>query len=161
MNDEPFAFFITWSVYGTFLQGDHRGWRKWKAGTQLPQPQLAQWRAERLNQPILLLDDDQRHCVEREITRLCVFRNWKLWAVSCRTNHLHVVVHADGHRGSKVRDQLKANCTRVLRERWSQFRDRSIWTEGGDWQCINSENDLEQVILYVLEAQDRKGLDAQ
>jgi hypothetical protein len=28
---------------------------------------------------------------------------------------------------------------------------------GGDWQCINSEEELEQVILYANEGQDRKG----
>ena len=61
--------------------------------------------------------------------------------------------------GSKVRDQLKANCTRVLRESWPRFVDRPVWTTGGDWQCINTEDDLEQVVMYVSEAQDRMGLD--
>ncbi|QDT90805.1 hypothetical protein [Gimesia algae] len=32
---------------------------------------------------------------------------------------------------------------------------------GGDWLCINSENELEQVILYASEAQDRKARDSQ
>ncbi len=27
------------------------------------------------------------------------------------------------------------------------------------WQCINTEDELEQVILYVSEAQNRKGCD--
>lgn len=69
---------------------------------------------------------------------------------------MHVVVHADGCTGAKVRDQMKANSTRVLREHWPVFAERPVWTEGGDWQCINNENDLEQVIRYVSEAQDRK-----
>ena len=60
---------------------------------------------------------------------------------------------------ARFRDQLKANCTRVLRERWPQFVDRPVWTTGGDWQCINSEDELEQVIVYVSEAQDRMQLD--
>ena len=158
MNDEPLAFFITWTVYGTFLQGDERGWRKWKKSPQPPQPRLALWRSERLKHDILLLNDAQRHGVSGEITRLCQWRNWTQWAVNARTNHVHVVVHAPGLAGSKVRDQFKANCTRVLRERWFEFRDRPVWTEGGDWECINNENDLEQVVLYVAEAQDRKGI---
>jgi hypothetical protein len=50
---------------------------------------------------------------------------------------------------------LKANSTRGLRERWNQFCDRTVWTVGGDWECLNAEKDLETVCLYVREAQDR------
>jgi len=58
--------------------------------------------------------------------------------------------------GRTVRDQLKANCTRGLRERDPIFIDRPVWTVGGDWQCINTAEDLEQAIAYAGEAQDRK-----
>ena len=74
-NDQPIAFFITFTVYGTFLQGDARWWRSRTNGTQPPQ--------------------------------------------------------------------------------WAVFIDRPVWSVGGDWKCINTEDDLEQVILYVSEAQDR------
>ena len=37
------------------------------------------------------------------------------------------------------------------------YFDCPVWTEGGDWECINSVDDLEQVIEYVLNAQDGKG----
>lgn len=157
--DEPLAFFITWTIYGTFLQGDPRGWRKWKQGMRVPRPELVQWHVKRLKYPILLLDDSQRQLVKDEISRFCVWRGWKLWACDARTNHVHVVVHARGYEGSQVRDQLKANCTRVLRENSDAFKDRSVWTVGGDWQCLNDENELEHAILYVTVAQDRKGRD--
>ncbi|MEZ6112471.1 MAG: hypothetical protein R3C99_15870 [Pirellulaceae bacterium] len=48
-DNDPIAYFITWTVYGTFLQGDHRGWRKRGKGYQTPQPLLAQWHRQRLN----------------------------------------------------------------------------------------------------------------
>jgi len=161
MNDDTLGFLITWTIYGTFLQGDSRGWRKRRKGTQTSQPKLAEWHADRLKYPILRLDDQQRCCVTAEIQRLCNFRGWRLWASSVRTNHVHVVVHAKEVAGSKVRDQMKANATRVLRECWKEFVDRPVWTYGGDWQCVNDESSLEQVILYVLEAQDRKGFETQ
>jgi len=159
MTDAPLAFFVTWTVYGTFLQGDARGWRKWGKGIQTPQPRLAAWHAERLKHPILLLNQAHRDCVEQELQRLSTCRGWRLWAKAARTNHVHVVVHAKDVAGSKVRDQFKANCTRVLRENWPQFVDRPVWCEGGDWQCINDEDGLELAMLYVTEAQDRKGIE--
>jgi REP element-mobilizing transposase RayT len=154
-HHDPIAYFITWTIYGTFLQGDERGWRKRGQDHQLPQPRLAEWHAERLKYPILLLTMEQRTTLKTEIERLSSVRQWNLWMHDVRTNHAHVVVTATGFTGSKVRDQLKANCTRVLREHWPEFRDRTVWTEGGDWQCINTEHDLEQAILYVRDAQDR------
>jgi hypothetical protein len=46
-----------------------------------------------------------------------------------------------------------------LRELSAGWKDRPVWTVGGDWECINTEDDLETVIAYVLEAQDRKSLE--
>jgi hypothetical protein len=65
------------------------------------------------------------------------------------------VISASGVAGGIVRDQLKANCTRELRAHWPQFNERPVWTTGGDWQCVNTEDELEQVVLYVSVAQDR------
>ncbi|MDX1964818.1 MAG: hypothetical protein SFX18_16835 [Pirellulales bacterium] len=152
---EPLAFFITWTVYGSHLQGDERGWRHRRQGNQLPQPQLANWRRNRLQHEVLLLSPEQRLVVEGECRGHCKHRGWQLWTVNARTNHVHVVATAAGCSGKIVRDQLKANCTRGLREVWTEFRDRPIWTVGGDWECLNDLNDLEAVCLYVNEAQDR------
>lgn len=160
MNDEPLAYFITFSVYGTFLQGDARWWRSRRDGTRSPQPLLEQWHRDRLKHEVILLDTDQRAAVKVEIERFCLFRNWKLWMSNPRGNHVHVVVSASGYSGSKVRDQIKANCTRIIRERWPLFVDRPVWTVSGDWQCINTEDEFEQVIQYAGEAQDGKGRDA-
>lgn len=159
-DDDPLAFFITWTVYGTHLQGHHQGWRKHRKGTQLPQPLLERWRQDRLKHPIIELDVEQRVIVENEIERHCLHRSWHMWAKNARSNHVHVVVTAKGVSGKTVRDQLKANCTRGLRERWDEFRERPVWTVGGDWQCINTEHDLAAAVEYVMEAQDRKHLES-
>ena len=62
-------------------------------------------------------------------------------------------------RRNESRDQLKANCTRVLRETDNVFVDRPAWTVGGDVEFLDSEDDLESAVLYAGEAQDRKGRD--
>ena len=60
---------------------------------------------------------------------------------------------ADGIK--RVRDELKANATRVLRRRENPITNEKVWTKGGDIQFIDTEDDLEQVVIYVAEAQDR------
>jgi REP element-mobilizing transposase RayT len=108
-----------------------------------------------LKHDVMLLLPAHRTVVEDQCELHCNHRKWHLWAASARSNHVHVVVTAVDCSGSKVRDQLKANCTRSLRERWTAFCDRPVWTVGGDWQCINDEKDLDRVCAYVCEAQDR------
>jgi hypothetical protein len=159
MNDEPLAYFITFTVYGTFLQGDSRWWRSRGKGWQAPQPLLEQWHRDRLNHDVVLLDDDQREAVKAEIERFSVYRGWKLWKANPRSNHVHIAVTAMGYNGAKVRDQIKANCTRVIRQSWPMFIGRPVWTVGGDWQCINTDEELERVILYAGDVQDRKDRD--
>ena len=154
-SDDPVAFFITWTVYGTHLQGHERGWRRRREGDRPPQPRLAQWHRERLKHDVILLSPEQRLIVEHECHRHCDHRGWHVWAVNARSNHVHAVVTAAGYSGKTVRDQLKANCTRGLRERWTVFCDRPVWTVGGDRECINNEDGLEAVCQYVREVQDR------
>lgn len=154
-NDEPLGYFITWTVYGTFLQGDERWWRRKRQGSQPPQPQLEQWHRDRLKYDVILLNDQHREIVESEIRAHCEHRQWHLWTANVRTNHVHVVVTAQGCAGRKVCDQLKANCTRGLRQQDIRFGNRPVWTVGGDWQCLNTEEDLEQAIMYAGDAQGR------
>ena len=161
MNDQPLAYFITFTVYGTFLQGDWRLWRSRRKGSQPPQPSLEQWPRDRLKHDIILLGKQQRSAVENETARLCDFRKWKLWTANARSNHVHTVVSASDINGAKVRDQIKANCTRVLRQGLPVFIDRPVWSVGGDWKCINSESELEQAVIYAGEVQDRKDRDHQ
>ncbi|TWU17902.1 hypothetical protein [Allorhodopirellula heiligendammensis] len=158
-NSEPLAFFITWTVYGTFLQGDERWWRSRNDGQRPPQPLLQHWHQARLNHAILLLNEEHQSIVEAQIQQHCDHRAWTNWITNARSNHVHVVVTASGYGGRVVRDQLKANATGGLRRDHSMFVNRPVWTTGGDWKCVNSQEQLEQVIRYVKEVQDRKERD--
>ena len=63
----PLALFVTWTVYGTFLPGDARGWRHRTEGGKLPQPRLEQWSQSQLKHDIVLLDDTMRGVAEAAI----------------------------------------------------------------------------------------------
>ncbi len=153
MND-PMTYFITWTTYGTGLPGDQRGWRKWNAGDQLPQPLLEDWCRNRMKEKPVLLNNHQRQKVKTLCERHAEIRGWVLHAVCARSNHVHLAVTADAPP-KKVRDQFKANATRVLRQPSDAMTHKKIWTRGGDTEIIDGDANLERVISYVTEAQNR------
>ena len=153
MND-PITYFITWTTYGTWLPGDARGWRKTKKGDQPPQPLLEEWCRDRMTESPVLLNDTQRDKVEVVCREHAGIRGWVLHAVSARSNHVHLAVTAD--KAPKiVRDQFKANATRVLRQAPDAITNEKVWTRGGDCEIVDGEDELERVVQYILEAQDR------
>ena len=152
--DFPFALFITFTTYGAWLPGDHRGWRNWKRGQRAAEPLLEDWCRDRMSEESVLLDRSQREAVTAVIEEHARLRGWELHAVSVRTNHVHLVVAAAAPP-KVVRDQIKANATRVLRALSPPIVNEKVWTKGGDIEFIDTEDELERVVLYVMEAQDR------
>jgi REP element-mobilizing transposase RayT len=160
---DPVAYFLTWPTYGTWLPGDERGWVQRSHGWRLPDTTRQLEAAARMTEDACRLNDQQRRLVESTIGEHCRIRNWTLHAVNCRTNHLHVVVTAAKHP-DKVRDELKAWCTRRLKElqqRQISTGSESLspmrqkwWAERGSNRFLNDQNSLEAAILYVRDAQD-------
>jgi REP element-mobilizing transposase RayT len=155
-SSSPLALFITWTVYGTFLPGDRRGWRHRNQGPQLASNKLDRWHRDRLNHEIVLLDSEMQQIVESAIIEICEFRNWHLWSRNVRSNHVHVVLSAKNYRPQLVRDQLKAKATKELRVAFEVWQSRPVWSYNGDIQYLDTEREIELCTLYVSEAQDRK-----
>ncbi len=152
---DPLAYFLTWTTYGTWLPGDDRGWsRKDAPGAMASSPLFREAAEARMKEAAFTLSTAQREIVELTIRKHCDIRNWRLHAVNVRSNHVHVVVTAAGYRSQTVRDQFKAWSSRRLKEA-GVTRD-NFWTEGCSRRRVNSEEDLEAAVVYVLDAQDRK-----
>lgn len=153
MNDFH-TYFITWTTYGTWLPGDARGWRKWKQGDQQSQPLLEAWCRNRMTESPVILNTMQRDQVEAVCHEHASIRGGHLHAVNARSNHVHLAVTAD-KKPEVVRDQFKANSTRVLRHEPDAIVQNRIWTRGGDCEVVDGEENLSRVVAYILEAQDR------
>ena len=159
-TNDPVAYFITWTSYGTWLPGDERGWHRWGESEPRPPNELfRQMAAAAMKETEFTLAPDDRELVERTVARHCRIRGWMLHTVRARSNHVHVVVTAPGYHPKTVRDQLKAWCTRHLKPKYPG-RER-FWTEGGSCRWINHDDDLASAIAYVNDAQDRNGLNMQ
>jgi REP element-mobilizing transposase RayT len=157
--DDPIAFFFTWSTYGTWLPGDARGWTEYRHGFQLPDPILELECRARMTEDACRLKLEQRQRVHDQIAETCDHRRWVLHAVNCRTNHVHVVLSSSA-APKTIREQLKAWCTRRLKEQQAaagiaeaELRE-NWWTERGSIRWIFQESDLAAAIEYVLDHQD-------
>jgi REP element-mobilizing transposase RayT len=133
---------------------------EYRHGWQLPDPIRALEAHSRMTEGVCLLSPNERRIVEDQVKETCRHRNWTLHAVNCRSNHIHVVVGAADAAPKKIRSDLKSWCTRRLREHCDPKR-ANWWTERGSERWIFDERSLEVVVHYVLEAQNRKGLDAE
>lgn len=157
-TDEPLAFFLTWTTYGTWLPGDERGWnRKHEGKIQERNPELEAAARTKMTETEFHLNEQHRVIVKETIVKHCRIRSWHLHIANPRSNHVHVVVTAHGYAPNVVRDQLKAWCTRKLKE--AGVKRENMWTEGGSKKSINTLEDLATVIEYASEAQDRKDRD--
>jgi REP element-mobilizing transposase RayT len=157
--DDPLAYFLTWTTYGTWLRGDERGWVDKPGQFRAPDARRKQSDRERMTEPPLTLDVEQRRIVEDTITEHCRIRGWRLHAVSARTQHIHVVVTAPGRHPDDVMDQFKAWCTRRLKERErrrpsgdNQLR-QNWWTQRGSKRWLNDSESLAEAVHYVAEGQ--------
>ncbi len=71
------------------------------------------------------LNELQRTKVEVVCREHADHRRWELHAVSARSNHVHLAVTAD-KPAEEVRDQFKANATRVLRNEPSPLKCEKV-----------------------------------
>lgn len=161
---EPLAYLLTWATYGTWLPGDGRGWILYRRGWQLPDPVRRLEAVARMAENACRLDPEQRRAVEEQTAETCRLRNWKLHAINCRSNHVHVVVSAADHP-KEVRRQIKAWCSRRLKAlettrlaaaRKSMPIREHWWAERGSGRYINDLESLEAAILYVRDGQDKR-----
>ena len=112
--------------------------------------------AAMMNEDAKILSPAQRQLVENQVRETCSHRKWNCHAVNCRTNHLHAVVSAFETPPKKVRSDLKAWCTRRLREDALPKKTVKWWAERGSIRWVFDDGGLDQVIRYTLDGQDWK-----
>jgi REP element-mobilizing transposase RayT len=86
--------------------------------------------------------------VKEAIRETCKIRQWCLWAVNVRTNHVHAVVTA--HCAPEiVLIALKANATRKMRETRCWHSGKTPWAKRGSKRRLWTEQQLSEAIAYV------------
>ena len=154
---DPLAYFLTWTTYGSWLPGDERGWAAKPGRWMRPDPQRVESARKLMTEPELTLSPSQREIVEGTVTDHCQIRRWHLHIVNCRTQHVHVVVTATNRDPADVMDQFKAWCTRRLKEHAESQGNinhrNNWWTQRGSQRQLFHEASVEAAIVYVVDGQ--------
>ncbi len=155
----PLAYFISWRAYGTWLHGDPRlsvDKKYADYGTpMLPRNSAIESHERSLlkNQPNVMTLD-ARAVVHHAVEDHAQFRGWPILALNVRTNHIHVVVRADGMEPEPVMAQFKARATRLLREANLAGADQRLWAHHGSTRHLFDSDSILDAIDYVLNRQD-------
>jgi REP element-mobilizing transposase RayT len=139
------AYMITWTTYGTWLQGDKRGFVK--DGKIYP-----------ANQSI---EDSNRQSLAKDPVKLCPMHqrvvrdaileagnrlNQKIYALSVSANHVHIVAEYVPEPIGLVVRHFKGSAQAALRKAGVAGR---IWTRGFDKRYCFDEETLKNRIDYV------------
>lgn len=150
-------YFITFSCYGDRLHGEESGSvdRKHNVpGSRLVDAsgERVEVEREQMKAAPYLLDDARRGVVLASIQEVCLHRDWVLWAAHVRTNHVHVVVEADG-APEVVMNTLKAYASRGLKRLEVDLPAQKRWARHGSTRWLWRDEDVQEAIRYVVYGQ--------
>lgn len=139
------AFMATWTTYGTWLQGDNRGYVK--NGTTLKaNPELEKTNKELLKHNTITIPKNLRKIVKDAIIKEAQEFGYKVYAIAVCGNHVHIVVdNIDIGIGYSV-GRFKKTATKTLRK---YGFDNKVWTKGFDKRYCYHQDELKTKIKYV------------
>jgi REP element-mobilizing transposase RayT len=138
---------ITWTTYGTWLQGDERGYVK-DGETLESNPVLKQSNLSSLKQQIIKLTPVQKNVALNVIAEEAKRINHKIYAIAVWSNHIHIVAENNQIPINQVVIRYKNVATAALKRTGLNGK---VWTKGFDKRYCFSEKALKQRIEYVNE----------
>jgi REP element-mobilizing transposase RayT len=139
------GYMVTWTTYGTWLQGDKRGFVRdgkiLKASTELEQDNKKRQSNDKIS-----LTKEQREVVRNSILREAEKIRENVLAISVRSNHIHAVIEAGGKPINTVINRFKTAAHYAMRDRG--FKGK-VWTSGYDRRFCFSEKELNTRVNYV------------
>ncbi len=142
---QTLGYMITWTTYGTWLQGDDRQYVK--NGQILPANNaLAAANMRALTNAPVRLSFNKRRIVEAAIQRKAARFGQQIYALTVQANHMHLVAEYIPKPIGIVVQQYKNCAIRALRKLGVQGR---VWTTGFNKRYCFDENDLRRKIHYV------------
>jgi hypothetical protein len=147
------GYMITWTTYGTWLQGDKRGYVK-DGQILRGNDVLLKSNLKRLRNPATRLNTEHRTIVRHAILKKSQEIHQQIYAIAIYAKHVHIVAERTNESIEKVVSFYKNAARFALRS--NGFVGR-IWTKGFNKRfCFNRE-ELERKIKYVENHQNKYG----
>lgn len=163
-NGFPLAYLITFRTFGTWLHGDERrsvgrnGRNIFGTPRIQPNREFNTAMKEQTKDPEFILTTPMRNVVELAIKELCQRRDYGLFAVNVRTNHVHAVVSAHA-KPERIADALKANATKTLRDAALVSSETKVWSRGRSRRYLWKPRHVRGAIDYTLYCQGDEPFD--
>ncbi len=150
----PFAYYITFTCYGTKLYGDETGTvdraHNIPGTPALPiNPKRVNEIRKRLKHPPYEMDIIRRDCVLSAIKEVCGYREWRLLAAHIRVLHVHTVVQAPV-KPEKILNDFKAYASRALNRMNIDPNVCKRWSRHGSTRYLWNSEDADAIIHYVV-----------
>ena len=142
---ELIAYMVTWTTYGTWLQGDERGYVK-NGETLEPNPNLKESNLSCLKQQITKLTLKQKDTARNAILEEAKRINHNIHAIAVCSNHIHIVAENNHLPIYQVVKRYKDVATAALKRTGLNAK---LWTKGFDKRFCFTEKQLKQRIEYV------------
>lgn len=136
---------ITWTTYGTWLQGDERGYVK-NGQTYNGNKDLMQRNKQLQSQNTVKLSRNQQQLVREAIAEEAESQDQHIYALSVQSNHVHIVAEYTRQPISKIVAYYKKSARLALK---AAGHNGKLWTKGYDKRFCFDKTALEQRIKYV------------
>jgi REP element-mobilizing transposase RayT len=145
MTKKLIGYMITWTTYGSWLQGDKRGYVK--NGKILPaNDKLKSANQKQQKFQTVKLDSSQKYTVRKAILQEAQKINQKILAIAVCSNHVHIVAKVSSESIEQIVHRYKRLSTFALRK---AGLDGKVWSTGFDKRFCFTDNDIEQKVKYV------------
>jgi REP element-mobilizing transposase RayT len=139
------AYMVTWTTYGTWLQGDDRKYVK--DGQILPPNEsLAAANMRALTKESVRLSFNERQIVEEAIRQQAIRFDQQIYALAVCTNHVHLVAEYIPRPIGVVVQRYKKCAVHALRGIGIKGR---VWTSGFDKRYCFDRDTVQRKINYV------------
>ena len=139
------GYMITWTTYGTWLQGDERGYVK--NGKILPASEaLRQTNKQSQSQEAIRLSKLQQQLVQKAILKEAQNQGQRTYALVVQSNHVHLVVEYIPRPLSETVARYKNAARLALHAMGHKGR---VWSGGYDKRFCFDQKTLAQRIKYV------------
>ena len=136
---------ITWTTYGTWLQGDERGYVK--NGKIWPENKVLRDANKRLQrQAAIQLSKTQRKLVHEAIIKEAERQRQRIYAMAVRSNHVHLVAEYIPQPLNTLLAYYKRAARLALH---TTGLNGKVWAKGYDKRFCFDQATLEQRIKYV------------